>query len=416
MAMHDMERATCFLAIGLVVLIATALNPVPCSCSTAISSSNPELQMGMQHMPVPSRGEVIDAITAYMRATYLSEDVAHMNKSELRWLVSAYVYHGRYPRTVLTPAGVNITIYKPLERIVVLNTDVAEAIRALGAANRIIGISDTVARKRVFFPELCDRPVVGTWKEVDTEALLALNPDAVFTYVKVGPGPEYLEDKLPPSISVIRMDFYKPESTREEMLKLGELLDLNTSAYINWHDRYVEMIEERISELKERPKVFLDNSGVASTTERKTYSNKSGGISTLCELAGGENVASELEVAYPAVEVEWVMEKSPDVIIGLSRKGGYETDDASGMKDEYRRIMELPLKGVPAIYEERVHLIDGSLPFGPGYPVGLAYMAKWLHPDEFADLDPQAIHQEYIDEFCGIDFDVKRQGVFVYPE
>ena len=52
---------------------------------------------------------------------------------------------------------------------------------------------------------------------------------------------------------------------------------------------------------------------------------------------------------------------------------------------------------------------------GPGYQIGVAYTAKWLHPDLFEDLDPQAVHQEYIDRFQGIDFDVKEHGVFVYP-
>jgi iron complex transport system substrate-binding protein len=43
-------------------------------------------------------------------------------------------------------------------------------------------------------------------------------------------------------------------------------------------------------------------------------------------------------------------------------------------------------------------------------------MAKWFYPEEFEDLDPQAIHQEYVDKFCGIDFDVTKHGVFVYPQ
>ena len=70
---------------------------------------------------------------------------------------------------------------------------------------------------------------------------------------------------------------------------------------------------------------------------------------------------------------------------------------------------------IRAVADERVYLMDGSIAFGTVYPVGLTYMAKWLHPDLFKDLDPQAIHQEYIDKFCGMDFNVRRHGVFVYP-
>jgi iron complex transport system substrate-binding protein len=43
-------------------------------------------------------------------------------------------------------------------------------------------------------------------------------------------------------------------------------------------------------------------------------------------------------------------------------------------------------------------------------------MAKWLHPELFEDLDPQAMHQEFIDRYCpGLNFDVYRNGTFAYP-
>ena len=48
--------------------------------------------------------------------------------------------------------------------------------------------------------------------------------------------------------------------------------------------------------------------------------------------------------------------------------------------------------------------------------LGYAYLAKWLHPDLFKDFDPQAIHQEYLTRFMGIDYDLDEHGVFVYPE
>ncbi|MHC1635004.1 MAG: ABC transporter substrate-binding protein, partial [Candidatus Methanospirareceae archaeon] len=69
---------------------------------------------------------------------------------------------------------------------------------------------------------------------------------------------------------------------------------------------------------------------------------------------------------------------------------------------------------VPAVINNRVHIIDNDF-FGPSYVYGLAYIAKCHYPEIFSDFDPQAIHQEYINKFCGIDFDVSKQGAFVYP-
>ena len=42
-------------------------------------------------------------------------------------------------------------------------------------------------------------------------------------------------------------------------------------------------------------------------------------------------------------------------------------------------------------------------------------MAKWFHPDLFKDLDPEAIHQEYLTRFQNLDYDLDKNGVFVYP-
>jgi iron complex transport system substrate-binding protein len=43
-------------------------------------------------------------------------------------------------------------------------------------------------------------------------------------------------------------------------------------------------------------------------------------------------------------------------------------------------------------------------------------MAKWFHPELFGDLDPKAIHQQYLTDFMGIDYDLNEHGVFAYPE
>jgi len=74
------------------------------------------------------------------------------------------------------------------------------------------------------------------------------------------------------------------------------------------------------------------------------------------------------------------------------------------------------LQNVTAVKNGQVHVIDAGMTYGLDYPVAIVYMAKWFHPELFSDLDPQAIHQEFVDRFCpGLDFDVIKHGAFVYP-
>jgi iron complex transport system substrate-binding protein len=42
-------------------------------------------------------------------------------------------------------------------------------------------------------------------------------------------------------------------------------------------------------------------------------------------------------------------------------------------------------------------------------------MAKWFYPELFADLDPKAVHQEYLMRFQGLAINLDEHGVFVYP-
>jgi iron complex transport system substrate-binding protein len=150
---------------------------------------------------------------------------------------------------------------------------------------------------------------------------------------------------------------------------------------------------------------------------------KGSGYSEAVEIAGGINIAADLvggwQGVLPKVDPEWVLEQNPDVIIGLSFTGGYETDDENVMEARYDEVLGTPgFEHINAVKNDRVYVAHYILIYapGPGYQVGVAYMAKWLHPDLFEDLDPQAVHQDYIDRFQGIDFDVRTQGVFVYPK
>ncbi|RLG34779.1 hypothetical protein DRN97_01600 [Methanosarcinales archaeon] len=92
------------------------------------------------------------------------------------------------------------------------------------------------------------------------------------------------------------------------------------------------------------------------------------------------------------------------------------------LKEAREEIMSRDiLQNVPAVKDKRVYIITVQLLYG--LPVSgcrsfiqVAYQAKWFHPELFEDLDPKAIHQEYLTRFQGLDIDLNEKGVFVYPE
>jgi iron complex transport system substrate-binding protein len=319
--------------------------------------------------------------------------------------------------TFIDAAENTVTVNMPIERMVVLNSDFAEAIAVLGEQDKVVGVTTSITGDTRLLPELSQKTDVGGWSTPDVEAILATNPDTICVYAQ-WPAAEQLDDMVPADINIIRLDFYKAETLREEMIKLGYLLNKHelTDEYITWHDQYVDIINDRVSDIPDEDKVriFIDAGG-GKKFGRQAYSTGTG-MHDLCVCAGGVNIAEGYVEGYSDVETEWILEQNPDVIIGLSYKGGYETDNNTLMADLYDEINNLPgFENVAAVADGRVHIMSNSYAFAPHYPAALATMATWLYPDTFADMDPQAIHQEYIDNFLGVDYDVSQQGVFEYP-
>ncbi|KQC16081.1 MAG: hypothetical protein APR56_10060 [Methanosaeta sp. SDB] len=312
-----------------------------------------------------------------------------------------------------------VTVNVPVQRIVPLHMRHATAVLVLGGEDAIVGVGSTVLERPLLFPELSKLPSAGSHKEPDVEAIVELEPDLVVTFTNF-PTQDQLEDKLPSEVAIVRFDLSTVDTLKEEMMKLGYLIGNRESVndYDEWYDRYMGTVQERISEIPEedRVRVFMereDTTGEASV--RWAYASDTG-YTDLCDVAGGVNIAKEKIDYNGDVEAEWVMEENPDVIIGLSYSGGYQAEDDAPLMAYRDGIMSAPgFDLVDAVKNERVYVISGDFALGPQMTIGTVVVAKWLYPELFRDLDPEAIHQEFLRDFMHIDYDLAEHGSFVYP-
>jgi len=326
--------------------------------------------------------------------------------------------------TIIDSANRTVTVKKPVQKIVIDSSYYGEALLyILGVDdNIIVGVEESTKTKNVLLPQLSAKESAGTRGDPDIEKILDLNPEIIFVYVS-SPKPELLEDKLEGTgIKVIRMDLWRMATLRDEVEKLGYIFGKqeNANKYLEFHDEVVGYIKEKVADIPsdERPRVYLDGRAAEGTSDRRTR-NAPDGVHQLCENAGGDNVASALSTSNPTVSAEWVLTKNPDVILGcdFGMEGGYGADNLTQLKDHYDAMMSLPgSEGISAVKNCRVHIISNDIAFGPDYFIALAYMAKMLHPAAFADLHPEKIHQDFMDQFYSyINFDVSEHGAFVYP-
>jgi len=314
------------------------------------------------------------------------------------------------------PDGKPVTINKPVERMIVLSTYATEAVRTLKSMDKIVGVPTyTVTQHALFFPELVGLPTIGSGFKPDIEKVIELEPDIVLAYAE-SPKPEEFDDKLPESIKVVHLDFSRADLMIEDFAKLGYILDKEDDAkeIIDFYEEFNSKINERTAGLSddEKPKVYLES--IWELDSKYKAIGKGTGPDAACAMAGGINIADF--DGYKTVDPEWVIKQNPDIIIAVVFTGvgcGYEHDDPSALEAVRESIMNRPeLAEVPAVKEGKVYCIAIQVTSKPRYFVGVAYMAKWFHPELFEDLDPRALNEEYLNKYQGMPY----RGVYAYPE
>jgi iron complex transport system substrate-binding protein len=330
--------------------------------------------------------------------------------------------------TLVDSADRIVTVNKLVERIVVHHPSTAEGVSILGAWDRVVGI-DIYTTDEILFPGASDLSVTSEPPyNVYYETVFELDPDIFITPNLPMPGFEDLVATLEPEITVVALDFYEPHTMVENTRKLRYVLNTEESGeeFITFYEGVINDIKEEISGLseEEKPKVFLKIGGWTPEA-LSTVTDTMPGTKYQMEIAGGINIAADLPGPgfVPEVDQEWLIEQNPDIVMAMiwdvyyPGALGYEVDDDSVAEATREEIMAMDVfAGGKAVEEGKVYLYEEGLLPTPRFVVGAAYWAKWFHPELFSELDPQDIHQEYLTDFLGIDYDLDEHGVFAYPE
>lgn len=332
---------------------------------------------------------------------------------------------GKEGKTIEITDALNrkVRIAQPLDRVVVVNTAVAIILRALGVDlnQKLAGVTQYILENPKFWPGLQKKPAIH-FTNPSYETLAELNPQAVFFYES---SPRYTsEEKLKAlGIPSVYLNCYDPRTLDQEIRILGRLFrkEKEAEALIGWRREKEEMVTRKTAALKpeNRPRVFYyvyPDSNLPKGIYRTCNKTRSG--QGLMEKAGVINIAADLPDETTAVSAEWIMEQNPDVVIaGVIGKdySGYNADPKKSLANlkamQEALISDRAFRHTRAGKEKRVLVCAQDLKQGPAYVIELAHMAKFIFPDKFPDLDPEAVAKEYYERWCGLPF----QGVFVYP-
>ncbi|NQV80982.1 MAG: ABC transporter substrate-binding protein [Alphaproteobacteria bacterium] len=346
--------------------------------------------------------------------------------------------------TVTDIAGRTVTLKQPIERMILgegrqfyltatLDTDHPFA--------RIVGWQTDLRRVdpggyaayREKFPEIDQVPEFGNPGKgaFSAEQAISLKPDVVFMHLQVHTAIKQsgLIDQLAAAgIPVVFVDFRERplDNTIPSIMLMGRILQKQDRAQTlaDFLTRESALVYERLATLKgPRPKVFIERAaggGFFKSECCETWGAESLGM--LVERAGGDIIAATLLPGPTgALNPEQVMTSAPDIYIvtgsdwdalapGNSAAPVGAGADPKRVNERLRILSErYGFEELPAVKSAQFHAIWHQFYNSPYNFVALQAFAKWIHPETFADIDPDETFRRFHREFLPVDY---RGGYF----
>jgi iron complex transport system substrate-binding protein len=268
-------------------------------------------------------------------------------------------------RDVQDMLGRPVTVPDRPARVVSLAPSMTEIVYALGAGDRLVGVTD-----QCDFPgDVTTKPRVGGIYSPNFEAILTLGPDLVLA-TSEGNREEDVRALARFRIPVYVVRPLDVPTVLESIGRVARLLGREAEG-----TRVVDAMRLRIDAVARavarapRPRVlYLLWGSPLIVPGRDTL------ITDLIRRAGGDSVSASEPLAYPRFSMEEALARRPSVIV-IARHGLASVDD------QLKEWTHLTL--LPAVREGRVGGIDGDLVHRPGPRIvdGLVDLARLLHPE-----------------------------------
>jgi iron complex transport system substrate-binding protein len=281
------------------------------------------------------------------------------------------------------------------------------------------------------FPEMDKLPTFGGMKDgtFDVEQAVALHPDVIIMNIDAKAATEeagYIDKLAKVGIPLVYVDREKPmENTEPSMRLIGKLYGKEDRA-----EDFIKFREEEIAKVtdvlaahpdEKKPVVFMERAGGYSDDCCMSFGNENFG--KMVEIAGGINMAKDIiPGTFGTVNPEQIIASDPDQVIvtganwELYVPGGNWVGLGAGadQKEAARKLsalMDRPgFTGIKAVKDGNVHAIWHQFYNNPDQFVAIQQIAKWLHPDLFKDLDPEATFSELHKRFLPVPYE---SGYFV---
>ncbi|MCC3702269.1 ABC transporter substrate-binding protein [Rouxiella badensis] len=331
-----------------------------------------------------------------------------------------------YPLTVTDLAGQKLTINKEPERIIIQDgrdilslavLDKSDPFKRVVAWNNLLKNTDsgTWDMLKGKWPESTKILDMGFSDkgQVDLETVIAKKPDLMIAQLRAKQSLQQggVIDRLNQlhiPIVFVDYDINPAKDTAPSIDLLGKVLnqEKNAQAYTAFYRQHYQHIQDEIASIKNRPNVFIEP--LAGRSDSCCFTHGEEGWGKLIEAVGAKNIGSELlPGASGEVSLEKVISMKPDVYIftGSIHPGkgqttmmpfGLSANQADVDKEAKVLTSRTGVAQVPAVMDQRVYAVYHQFYNHPYNIVGMEYLAKFIYPQQFKNLDPAKTYHEII--------------------
>lgn len=306
--------------------------------------------------------------------------------------------------TEATDSGFPVTITDHLGRTVEITSEplrlvsgyyiTSSLLIALGLEDKIVGLEAKADNRPIYklsAPGLLDLPNVGSAKDFNLEAALALKPDLVILPVKLKDVVMTLAEM---GITTLAVNPESKDELQQTIEMVGEATGTSERAK-NLLAKSQELSDKAAAfgQGEAGQKIYLaGNSAFLSTAGSKMYQ------SSLITNVGAENAAADLtDNSWATISYEQLLQWQPDLIVVVP-EAVYSVDEV---------LADQSLSALKAVQEKKVYQMpqqfeawDSPVPSGV---LGQLYLASTLYPSKYSSAEFAEDVAEFYREFYGFE-------------
>ena len=246
-------------------------------------------------------------------------------------------------RDIADDLGRKLKIPVRVERVVSLAPNLTENIFAVGAGDRLVGVTSFCN-----YPEDAQKiQKIGDTQTPNIETIIALKPQIVFVST-ASQLETFMKTLEAQNITVFVTNPKDLNGVLANLRQLGDIFGTveRTTILLNELQERILGIEEQV---RDRPKVKT----FVQIDEEALYTiGKDSFMTEIIERAGGTSVTKDVATAYPKISKETALALNPDVIILSESPNNLEPNDV--------------FKNSPAVKNKKVFKIDADILSRPG--------------------------------------------------